>query len=257
MKSIHVHGQPIGSGTLPLICTPLVGRTSEAVLDELATILPKLPDVIEWRVDFYRDLADIEAVLGVAGSIKEAAAGIPIIFTCRSVREGGEPTPLDDDGIVDLYAAVCASRLVDIIDFELSNPAEHRARLRQVSRANDVAMILSYHNFQATPEAATLAAKFADAERGGADIAKVAVMPGSPEDVLTLLGATWRASESGGIPLIGLSMGGYGAVSRMAGGVFGSALTFAVGKSSSAPGQIPIEELRTVLGTVRKSVTGR
>jgi 3-dehydroquinate dehydratase-1 len=42
----------------------------------------------------------------------------------------------------------------------------------------------------------------------------------------------------------------------MIGGVFGSALTFAVGKSSSAPGQIPIEELRTVLATVRRS-TGK
>jgi 3-dehydroquinate dehydratase-1 len=50
-----------------------------------------------------------------------------------------------------------------------------------------------------------------------------------------------------------MSMGGYGSVSRMVGIVFGSALTFAVGKSSSAPGQIPIEELRTVLATVRRA----
>ena len=37
----------------------------------------------------------------------------------------------------------------------------------------------------------------------------------------------------------------------MAGFVYGSALTWAVGKSSSAPGQIPIEDLRVVLATVR------
>ena len=182
---------------------------------------------------------------------------MPIIFTCRSVNEGGERIPLDGAGIVNLLAAVSASRTVDVIDFELSNPAEDLAHLREVSRANDVAMIMSYHNFQATPDAAVLTAKFLDAERLGADIGKVAVMPKSPADVLTLLSAVWRASEAGGIPLIAMSMGGFGAVSRMVGGVFGSALTFAVGKSASAPGQIPIEELRSVLTTVGRSVSGR
>jgi 3-dehydroquinate dehydratase-1 len=257
MNVIRLHGQPVGGGTCPLICTPLVGKSPQAVLDELSIILPKQPDIIEWRVDFFEDIASTTLVLEVAGRIRKAAGAIPIIFTCRSAKEGGERVPLDDIGIVKLHAAVCASRLVDIIDYELSNPAEQVAQLRQASRDNDVSMILSYHNFQLTPEAAVLEAKFAEAERNGADIAKVAVMPRSPEDVLTLLGATWRASEAGGIPLIGLSMGGFGAVSRMAGGVFGSALTFAVGKSSSAPGQIPIEELRTVLEMVRRSVTGQ
>ncbi len=239
-----------------MICTPLVGKTPEAVLGELSIILPKTPDVIEWRVDFFKDIANTATVIDVAGLIKKAAGAIPIIFTCRSSNEGGERITLDGASVVKLYVAVCASRQVDIIDYELSNPADHRAQLRRASRENAVSMILSYHNFHSTPEAAVLVAKFTEAEQLGADIAKVAVMPKSPEDVLTLLGATWRASEAGGIPLIGLSMGGFGSVSRMTGGVFGSALTFAVGKSSSAPGQIPIEELRAVLVTVRKSVTG-
>jgi 3-dehydroquinate dehydratase-1 len=46
-------------------------------------------------------------------------------------------------------------------------------------------------------------------------------------------------------------------MSRLASGVFGSALTFAVGESSSAPGQIPIEELRAVLETLRASANSR
>jgi 3-dehydroquinate dehydratase-1 len=240
-----------------LICTPLVGRLKEEVLRELAVILPKKPDVIEWRIDYFGNIGDLAEVLEVAKYIKEAAGHIPIIFTCRSASEGGQNIPLDDEGLVGLHSALCESKLVDIIDYELRNSPEKRESLRRASRANGVAMILSYHNFQATPDAATLVAKFAEAERGGADIAKVAVMPQSPEDVLTLLGATWRASEAVGIPLIGMSMGGLGAVSRIAGGVFGSALTFAVGASSSAPGQISIEELRTALETVRASVNGR
>jgi 3-dehydroquinate dehydratase-1 len=233
-----------------------VGRTPEAVLDELRVVLAKKPDVIEWRVDFFEEIGNVATVIDVGGRIKKAAGAIPIIFTCRSMNEGGERITLDSADVVELHVAVCANRCVDIIDYELSNPAHELAQLRQASRANDVAMIMSYHNFQSTPEAAILVAKFMDAERLGADIAKVAVMPKDPEDVLTLLGALWRASAAGSIPLIGMSMGGFGSVSRIVGGVFGSALTFAVGKSSSAPGQIAIEDLRIALNTVGRSMTG-
>ena len=44
-----------------------------------------------------------------------------------------------------------------------------------------------------------------------------------------------------------MAMGGSGLSTRLAGEIFGSALTFASGKKSSAPGQIPVNELRTVL----------
>jgi len=257
MKAIHLHGRPIGGEGQVLICTPLVGKTPEAVLSELMIVLPKKPDLIEWRVDFFEEIANTGTVIEVAGLIKKAAGSIPIIFTCRSINEGGERIPLDGAGLVQLFVAICAARCVDVIDFELSNPADQLATLREASRANDVAMIMSYHNFQMTPEAAVIEGKYAEAQQLGADIGKVAVMPRSPGDVLTQMGATWRACEAGTIPLIGMSMGGFGSVSRMVGGVFGSTVTFAVGKAASAPGQIPIEELRSALQTVSRSVSGR
>jgi 3-dehydroquinate dehydratase-1 len=233
-----------------------VGRTHAAVLAELADILPKKPDLIEWRVDFFENIGDTAIVINVASRIREAAGGIPIIFTCRLVSEGGERIPLTDDDTLKLYVAACASGCVDLIDYEMSNPAENLVRLRYASRDNDVAMILTYHNYQHTPKAADLYAQFMNAERHGADIAKVAVMPKGPEDVLTLLGATWRASEASQIPVVGLSMDGSGALSRLFGWVYGSAMTYAVGKNRSAPGQVPIEELHSVLNTVDHALEG-
>ena len=88
MKSIHLHGQPIGDGAKPLICTPLVGKTPEAVLDELRVVLPKQPDLLEWRVDFFEAIGNAATVIEVAGRIRKAAGAIPIIFTCRSMKEG-------------------------------------------------------------------------------------------------------------------------------------------------------------------------
>ena len=75
--------------------------------------------------------------------------------------------------------------------------------------------------------------------------------------MLELLAATSRAREAHDLPLISMSMGGIGSLSRIMGWVYGSAATFAVGKSSSAPGQIAIEDLRTALAIVRQSVLGK
>jgi 3-dehydroquinate dehydratase-1 len=255
-KPILLHGKPVGGGAFPLICTPLVGRTRDAVLGEVDAVLPKKPDVLEWRVDFFEALGDTAHVLDTARAIRDRVGPIPVMFTRRSSIEGGEKIALTESQVVQLYVDVCGSRLVDLIDYETVNAAEDFRRLRAVSREHGIALIGSYHNFQRTPDAAALAAKFALAHQLDADIAKVAVMPKGPPDVLTLLGATYDASQALPIPLISMSMGPYGSLSRMVGFVYGSALTWAVGKSSSAPGQLPIEDLRAVLATVRKTVLG-
>jgi 3-dehydroquinate dehydratase-1 len=252
-RLIEIGGKPLGAPG-PAICTPLVGPTRDDVLAEIAAVVPKQPDIIEWRVDFFGAIGDTQAVVDTARALRAAAGGIPVLFTRRSATEGGERIALSEPAVVKLYEAVCAARCVEAIDYELSNASDDFRRLRAASREQGIAMIGSYHNFQSTPAADVLVAKFRDAQQRGADVGKVAVMPKEPPDVLTLLAATYEASRSLDIPLISMSMAGYGSVSRMVGAVFGSALTFAVGKSSSAPGQIPIEELRAVLATVRRAV---
>ena len=252
-RSIEIGGRPLAGGATPAICAPLVGRTRDDVLAELAAVLPKEPDLIEWRVDFFTAIGDAGLVIDTARVMRAAGGGVPILFTRRSASEGGERVSIGERAVVELYAAVCAARCVEMIDYELSNPDEDFRRLRNASREAGMAMIASYHNFQSTPDAETLLGKFHDAKARGADVGKVAVMPKQPKDVLTLLAAMDEASRLLDIPLIGMSMGPYGSVSRMVGGVFGSALTFAVAKAASAPGQIPIEELRSVLATVRRA----
>lgn len=256
-KTIQVHGKPLGGGALPIIITPLVGKTTASILGEVAAIVPKRPDLLEWRIDFFADIGDVKAVVATAEAIRQAAGGIPVLLTRRNASEGGEAISIDEAAVVAMYVAACQARCVDMIDYELSNAPDDLQRLREVSAANGIAMIMSYHNFQMTPDAATLDAKFSAAESLGADVAKVAVMPKSEQDVLALLAATDRARQTISLPLISMSMGGIGSLSRIMGWVYGSAATFAVGKSSSAPGQIAIEDLRAVLATVRKAVTGQ
>lgn len=253
-KPILINSKPLGSGRFPTICTPLVGRTREQVLAELAQVVAKQPDLLEWRVDFFEGIGDHAAVIALALDIRKTAGGIPVLFTRRSTREGGEKIALDEAGVLAMYAAVMESRSIELIDYEMVNEPQHFAQVRAQSQANGILLVASFHNFQATPSMDALCAKFALAQSLGADIGKVAVMPQRLEDVLTVLSATLESSQKLDIPLVSMSMGGYGSLTRLFGWAFGSAMSFAVGAAASAPGQVPIEDLNTVLGILQKSM---
>jgi len=239
----------------PAICTPLVGKDRKELLTELAEILLKKPDIIEWRLDFYEEIQDINSVLSAAKDIYENSERTPILLTVRSQKEGGQPISLSEKEVVAILAEVCKHPYVAIIDFEVSNQPEHIRYLRKVSKGNNKKLVLSYHNFSFTPPKAEIFKSLFLAEFYGADAAKAAVMPQNNQDVLTLLEATREAEKELTIPLITMSMGGLGAISRIVGWMYGSSVTFAVGKSSSAPGQVPIDELRKIIQLTKK-VTG-
>ena len=255
-RPIQLRGRPLAAGRLPAVCAPLVARTREALAAEAAAVAALRPDLIEWRVDFLAALADTREVLAAAADVQRAAAGIPVLFTRRSQREGGQPIALDEPQVLALYEAVAASGTVAAMDFEMNNEPAHVAQVRALARRHDLALVLSFHDFHATPADAELDARFAQAQALQADVAKVAVMPRSMADVHRLLGATLRASERLSIPVVSMAMGGLGAVTRIAGGVFGSALTFAVGSAASAPGQIPIADVRAALAVLQRATSG-
>jgi len=244
----------IGDGIQPLICTPLVGKNQEIIVAELVNILENKPDIIEWRADFFEEIANTSVVTALANQLKKVAGDLLFIFTIRSVREGGQPISLSDSEVIALNIAICTNTKIEYVDCELSNLPQHFQQLRKAAQENGVKIIASFHNFDCTPSEKFLEEKFTQAEEMGADVAKVAVMPQTLEDVLTLLSVTLEAKNRLKIPVISMSMGELGAVTRLFGGVFGSAVSFAVGQSSSAPGQVPIEDLKTVLHIVKKTM---
>ncbi|KAF0995373.1 type I 3-dehydroquinate dehydratase [Geobacillus sp. TFV-3] len=237
-------------GEKPCICVPVLGVDREQVLREAEEVCRKKPDLIEWRADFFQAIHDQNSVLATAKELRNVTEDIPILFTVRSEREGGQPIPLDGQEVQQLIEAICKSRVVDLVDYELAY-GERIASVRRAADEGGVRLVVSRHYFDGTPSKETLVAEMRQAEQCGADIAKVAVMPKSPQDVLTLLQATEEARRELSIPLITMAMGGLGAITRLAGWLFGSAVTFAVGKQSSAPGQIPIDEVRTVLSILQ------
>lgn len=250
-RPIVVRGRPLAAGALPAVCIPLVGRDDAELLAQARAAVPLAPDLLEWRVDFHPAVGDPARAAVLAARLREAANGIPVLFTRRSPREGGQPSTLADAQVLALYTAVCASGHVDLVDVETATGGAHIGAVRASAHAAGVGLVLSFHDFDRTPPAQELLARYRQAADAGADVAKIAVMPQSPADVLALLQATWDASRSLAIPVAGMAMGPLGIVSRVGGGVFGSALTFAVGQAASAPGQVPIAELRATMRVLR------
>lgn len=248
-SAVHVRNLSIGEG-LPKICIPLLGTTEDALLREAGAVKALAPDLVEWRADYFTGLCCHHSVTAALRALRVLLADTPLLFTVRTKREHGEAAP-DDALYCEIITHAAESGLVDLVDVELFTPAAPRTALLAALRNSGVKCILSNHDFDATPPKKILLDRLAEMEALGADIAKIAVMPSSAADVLTLLDATQQRALHAQIPLITMSMGRLGMVSRMAGECFGSAVTFACAEKASAPGQVPAEALKAVLRLLR------
>ena len=252
MKSVvKIRNVIIGEG-MPKICAPLVGKSLVELLEE-ASYLKELPlDLVEWRVDFYDDFLDIDKVKTVLEEIRKVLMNTPIIFTFRSIKEGGAKE-VSREYYVQLNKEIIRTKLVDIVDIELFNEEHHIKDIVSVAEENGVAVIVSNHDFEKTPLKEEMINRFQRTVSLGAHIFKLAVMPSCTEDVINLLDATRIMKECyGNIPIITMAMGRAGLISRILGEVFGSAITFGAGKEVSAPGQISVKELRKIIDTIHK-----
>lgn len=243
---VHVRNTVIGSSKV-LICLPLVETDPEQILAEAEELVHLGPDLIEWRVDGFTDAANGDKCCNILEKLRKILGETPLILTFRINLEGGIGDFSQQTRLAVIKQAMVTGN-VDLVDIELCNDEAFKQDIRQTAVQTGVSLIFSHHNFETTPDQDFIRQKLFEAQEQGADIAKIAVMPESPDDVLTLLGATNLARKAEiDIPMITISMADQGVVSRMAGGLFGSDVTFAAGKKSSAPGQVGFEELKSAI----------
>ena len=253
MNTVKVRNIEIGAG-IPKICVPIVGATREEILAAAENIKSTKADVVEWRVDWYENIFDFTKTEATMQALREVLGEMPILFTFRTSKEGGEKA-IETEAYVELNQNAAKTGLVDLVDVEAFTGDDVVKAVVEIAHENGVKVIASNHDFHKTPAKEEIVSRLRKMQELGADIPKIAVMPQNKKDVLTLLAATEEmVSEYADRPIITMSMSGTGVISRLCGEVFGSALTFgAVGKVS-APGQMRIEDLTTVLGLLHKSL---
>ena len=245
MKSVIIKNIEIGKG-LPKIAVPLVAANTQELEQALRILKDTAFDIIEFRADFFQAALNADFIAEQLGIVRQAFPDKPLLFTFRRAKEGGN-TPCADDYYFELLEKIIRSKQADIIDIELF--AEESGVKQTIALAYEyqTAALLCNHDFQATPSLADITGRLKTMAEWGADICKIAVMPQSPQDVLTLLQATYEVSQSINCPIITMSMNKIGAISRLAGSAFGSAVTFGAAGKTSAPGQIDANELRKIL----------
>lgn len=250
MKVVSIRDIHIGEG-VPKVIVPLMGNNLEELLLEIQKIKQVNLDIVEWRADLLEDIEDLTKVYQTLSVIRKELYPIPLLFTFRTHREGGNKT-MEDSYYKALLIEVMKTKEIDLVDVELfsSNVTE----IVESAKENDVVVVMSNHDFEKTPAKEEIIWRLRRMQELDAHIAKIAVMPNNPSDVLTLLDATHTMqSLYADRPIITMSMASTGAISRLAGEVFGSAATFGSGVASSAPGQIPANDLKHILEVLHKS----
>ena len=253
MNTVKVRSIEIGSG-IPKICVPIVGITKEDILEEAKNIKTINADVVEWRVDWYEDIFNFDKVEETLVELRRELEDIPLLFTFRTSKEGGEKE-IEVKEYVELNQKAAKTGNVDLVDVEAFTGDEAVKAVIEVAHAHGIKVVASNHDFHKKPSQEEIVSRLRKMQELGADIPKIAVMPQNKKDVLTLLAATEEmVSEYADRPIITMSMAGTGVISRLCGEVFGSALTFGAAKKASAPGQMEVKDLETVLGLLHKSL---
>ena len=244
MKTVDVNGMVIGVGN-PKICVPVFGKNEVEIL-EAAGAVPEEADLVEFRLDYYEDCMNLELVETVIDMLKKQIAK-PLLVTLRTKTEGGEidiSNPVYCDYVLELLKLSG----YELVDIELFQAGEKIDTLIESAHLHNKKVIMSNHDFKKTPRKEELMIRLLQMEHLGADIAKIAVMPESVEDLLTLLEVTNLVSKQyAHIPIVTMSMGAIGVLSRLTGKIFGSAMTFGMAGEASAPGQIDAKELHKFL----------
>lgn len=250
-KPLTARGRGLGDAETPAICMPLIGSSRESLLVELKSLTPLRPDVFEWRADHFEALASLETVTDSALSLRRALGETPLIFTLRAQNEGGASQTLDPSAALQLVKRMAQSTLFDFVDLELAAGGSALRDVIDLAHQAGTQVIVSSHDFSTTPPSDELVDRLRRAKSLGADVAKLAVMPSDPSDVLRLMEVTREARRELDMPLVTMAMGPLGVASRAVGHLFGSSMTFASGLSTSAPGQLSIVGLREIFNILR------
>ena len=151
-----------GEGT-PKICLPIVDTTKKGIIDTLDSYKDLDYDVVEIRLDFYEGLKEGH-LTDVLEEIKKHTDKL-VLGTIRTVSEGGEG---------------------ELNSLEYMHGNESVMELVQYAHKKGVHVIMSEHHFDETPSREDMQETLEKMEILGADLPKLAVMPKSKEDLLTL-----------------------------------------------------------------------
>ena len=247
MKVCTVRGIHIGEGKQK-VCLTIVGKNEKEIIQQFQSFQGLPYDVIELRIDFYQEIRNSSSLKSVLQKLR-SMTDLPILLTYRSSREGGQ-MQLSDEEYQTFVKQACESQCIDLIDIELMSGNTLVFQLVEIAHQNDIKVVMSNHDFDKTPCFSDMMNRLEQMEILGADICKLAVMPITYKDVITLLNMTLEMSHKLERPIVTMAMGKIGVISRITGELTGSSMTFASAGKISAPGQMNVIDMQVLLEAI-------
>lgn len=235
------------------ICVPIVGPTVEDILSQVQEAVQAKGDLIELRADMWMKGSHlpeeeyIPTIVNLVEQVRFKYADMPMLFTWRTLAEGGD-TSLTNENYCNLLQAIVNQNIVDAVDVELFAYTDRIGQIIKEAHHQNIQTVMSYHNFQSTPKLEILHGYAERMISAGASVIKFALMPTTSDDVLSVLQFTKELTERyPQLPRITMSMGQLGQMTRTCGNVFGNCLTFGTLGQASAPGQVDVNILQQLL----------
>ena len=248
----HYMVKNLNIGDLPVkTIVPITAKTAEQAISQ-AQVIASNPnaDVAEFRIDLLEFSADTQKVIALGQQLNQILKEKPLIATIRTHNEGGKMTVSDQD-YEKIYSDYLKKPFMQLLDIEMFRDVGSITKLIKLAHNKNVLVIMSNHDFAKTPEQQDIENRLLKQDQMGADILKIAVMPKSKQDVFTLMNATLAVSQKSQKPLLTMSMGQLGTISRVATANMGGSLSFGMIGEASAPGQIDVTQLKQLLKTVQ------
>ncbi|MDI6820200.1 MAG: type I 3-dehydroquinate dehydratase [Candidatus Hodarchaeaceae archaeon] len=220
----------------PAVCGSVIGEEIGNMAAGMSLALEQGADLIELRLDGLR---------GLVGWKKLLRTDSPIILTNRAEREGGRFGGEERERVEPLLEGIVEK--VACVDVELSTPRQLLGEVVSEARKRDVSILMSYHDFAATPKVDAMMGIAEHMVRAGCDVAKIVTFAREPRDSLTVLDFLIRASDELGAPVVTFAMGEAGRLSRIAAPILGSPIAYAAVGEATAPGQFDVATTKRLL----------
>lgn len=210
-----------------MICVSIAEVTFEKCLYALKGV-----DFAEIRID--KMAVEVEDVKKIFNKHPK------LIATCR-------PGRVDDKKRKELLLVAIEAGAA-FVDVEVESDDEYKNTIIEKARSAGCRIIVSYHNFEKTPQRVELEHILNWCFDSGADIAKIACRVNSEKDNARLLGLL---NETRSLVVAGI--GDKGKISRVVAPLLGSPFTYAslIAGKETAEGQIDKETLKRIFQTLK------
>lgn len=247
--ALAAQAQPAATAVKTIV--PITAKTKEQTLAQAQVIANTADaDLAEFRIDLLSFASDTKQVIALGHELKKILGNKPMIATIRTKNEGSQ-LEISDADYGKTYQAYLKNPFMDWLDVEMFRDQKVVSEIVQKAHQKKVLVVMSNHDFQKTPSQDEIEKRLLKQDQMGADVLKIAVMPKSKQDVFTLMNATLKVSQQTTKPLLTMSMGQLGTISRVATANMGGSYSFGMIGQASAPGQIDVTKLKQILQTVQ------